>query len=632
MASAPRSFRRLIGCAAALVAAGAVVSGTVGCKQEKQPTVIKPRYTDLPPKVVPEYLKQTIYALVDTEKTAPLNVNDFGLVANLAGPTGDGVNVKMIVKEYILKQMVKNGFGSKRTPGLEGLAPEEMLRDPRVAVVRVDGLVPAGARKGQRFDIAVSALDNNDTSSLRGGVLYRTDLKINGADPNYPGVAIDEQAVAEGPIFVNPSYALSDATSNSAAKASLRYGVVLDGGVVLKDRAIVVSIRAPQLAMSRRIQWCIQEHFHDVSVAAAYDERYIQLYMPRSFGGDWEHFAGLATHLYFNNSPEFAATMARRLADEAQKPDAPLMDISYCWEGLGSIALPHIVPLMNHSSPDIAFAAARAAVYLNDSSAQGVLLSMARSAHHPFQLSAVQVLGSLPPSPVIKQMLRTLLDSQESTVRIEAYRLLAAMDDGSIYTHWVGPPGRKFALDIIDRGEPLIYASRRGTPRIAIFGGKPSLDLPISFATMDNRLTITADPGEHNVKIFYREPGVLRPAPVMSRPDVAELIARLAGEGAEGSPQKFDFSYSDVVAIVQTLTQGNRVTALASLTAGSGGSRVPTPFVLQALPRVQEEILSAPAIPELGRPQGNGPATAPADAVVPPATNDSGTNRAQARK
>jgi hypothetical protein len=203
--------------------------------------------------------------------------------------------------------------------------------------------------------------------------------------------------------------------------------------------------------------------------------------------------------------------------------------------------------------------------------------------------------------------------------------LLADNGDPSIYAQSIGG---KFLLDIVpSNASPMIYASRRGTPRLAIFGAKPALNLPASFTALDNRLTITSAPGERAVKIFYRDPTVKRPAPVLSNPDVAEIIARLGGVGAEDAPQKLDFGYADIVAIVQSMTQNNQVIAMAN------GRRADTPFVLQALPRVQSEIDSAPAIPDRnndrGRPQGDG-ASQQSSNEEP--RIDSGTSRAEARK
>ncbi|MBC8105862.1 MAG: flagellar basal body P-ring protein FlgI, partial [Anaerolineae bacterium] len=391
---------------------------------------------------------------------------------------------------------IKKGIGSKNgNSPAEQMTPSEMLKDPRVAIVRVDGMIPAGARKGQQFDVAVSALDvgQNNTSSLAGGTLYRADLFINGANPRDPGKVIDVQGVCQGDIFVNPEYALRD-PNDPGVKQSLRFGVIPGGGVVLKDRGIIFRSRAPQASMTRAIEGRVDQFFSDRSVAAALDEGVVQMFLPPSFRGDWEHFVGVTTHLFFNASAEFAARKAKELADEAVKPDAPLMDISYCWEGLGAYGMSYVIPLMTHPSPDVAYAASRAAAYNGDSTAITVLGDMARTPNHPFQISAVQILGSLPTSPVVNQMLRQLLDAPDAVVRIEAYRVLADSKDASIYSQVIN---NKFILDIIpSKGPPMIYASRRGGQRLAIFGNKPALEMPAAFSALNKRLSITTDQGE----------------------------------------------------------------------------------------------------------------------------------------
>ena len=115
------------------------------------------------------------------------------------------------------------------------------------------------------------------------------------------------------------------------------------------------------------------------------------------------------------------------LVEEAKKPDALLEDISYCWEGIGPPALSFIAPLLTDSRPDVAFAAARAAAFIGDptGAANVALLSMARDSNNPFQLNAIEALGGLTPSASVNQMLRELLDSDKTLVRIEAYKVLA---------------------------------------------------------------------------------------------------------------------------------------------------------------------------------------------------------------
>jgi hypothetical protein len=313
--------------------------------------------------------------------------------------------------------------------------------------------------------------------------------------------------------------------------------------------------------------------------------------------------------LYLNDSPEFSAAKAKELADEAVKPDAPLMDISFCWEGLGKNALPVIIErgLMSHANEDIAYAAARAAAFLGDQSAPQALVNMARKSGHKFQINAIQALGALPSSPAINEMLRPLLNSPETLVRLEAYRMLAKSKDNSIFTT---PVRSGFALDVIrSDGPPVIYATQRGFPRIAIIGNRTSLAMPVTFTAMDGRLSITSDTANRTVTIFYRPqmpPGgvssrealaMLEPIRIVSNPDIVEIVARLGGEGFDGG-RRLRFNYGQIVSILNNLVAQQQLTAVVA-----GGGRVPASFILQELPGTADDIDNAPVIPDQGRPQ-----------------------------
>jgi hypothetical protein len=286
------------------------------------------------------------------------------------------------------------------------------------------------------------------------------------------------------------------------------------------------------------------------------------------------------------------------------------MDISYCWEALGKYALPPIreKQLMANPNPDIAYAAARAAAFLGDPAAPEALMQMARTAGHKFQINAVQALGSLAASPSINDKLRPLLDAPDTLVRIEAYKMLAKNGDQRILSTRLRTG---FTLDIVrSSGPPIIYATRRGEPRIALIGSTAGLKLPIAYLAMDNRLSITSDFNNRSVTIFYRPPmpkagprsreqlAAVQAVRVTSRPDIAEIVARLAGEGFDDRVAPgLAFNYGQVLSILSSLTSNQQVTAYAS------GSRVPASFILQELPQVQDSIYSAPVIPDQGRPQ-----------------------------
>jgi hypothetical protein len=295
-------------------------------------------------------------------------------------------------------------------------------------------------------------------------------------------------------------------------------------------------------------------------------------------------------HTFLDGTPDSALTKARDLCEEALKDDAALLDISYCWEALGPTALPFIAPLMTHQKPEVAFAAARAAACLGDGTAETVLMDMAKSNAHPFQLNAVQTLGALPPSPVIKQMLRQLLNGDQALVRLEAYKALAQYDDPAIISRVVG--GNKFRLDIVPcQGPTIIYASRTGVPRIAVLGTKPRVNLPVVFMAMDNQFSISSNDERQLLTVYYRGPEVPKPVWFMSSPDAAELIERLGGSGAPGDPT-LNLTYCEVVSLLQNMMDQQRFSGVTN------GKRQTAAFVLQEAPQVQQVIDEAPDIVE----------------------------------
>jgi hypothetical protein len=322
-------------------------------------------------------------------------------------------------------------------------------------------------------------------------------------------------------------------------------------------------------------------------VAEARDEGTVLLWVPKTFHGDWEHLVGIVSHLYTDGSPENTVVKAKLLAEEAVKPDAPLLDISYCWEGLGEKAVPYIVPLMTNEKQDVAYAAARAAAFLGDASAVDVLIKMAGTKDHAFQLNATEVLGQLPQTQQITHALRKLLDVDAALVRLEAYRILAREHDASVYTRVVD---EKFVLDIVrSSGPPLIYASRQGIPRIAILGDRTSIDTPLTFTAMNDQLSITSSDPSPLLKVFYRGREMRQPVTVLSHPDVAELIARLGGEPRDAK-DRMNFSYGDILGILQSMADSRKFYATSQ-----AGVRSTASFVLQDVSGTQNEVMSASA-------------------------------------
>ena len=585
--------------------AACVLAVLAGCTQDP-PKPARPVHPSFPLRVVPPFMKGTLYEMADLENDTPFLVSGWGLVVNLDG-TGGSTRISNNLRAFMSKELEARGFGSKVNPRLRFVTPETVLNDKNTAVVAVYGPIPPGARKGQWFDLRVAAA-SDDVLSLAKGRLYDAQLTIGGADPTHPSTPVNVFATATGPVFVNPASALQSGSTDPKFTRDLRYGWVIGGGEVTNDRPLLLRLRQPENRLARTIEFRVNDYFHEDKVCTAYDMGFCQLWTPARFAGDWEHFSKVVLHMYLQGGSEgFARAKARELVAEAKKPGAPLQDLSYCLEGLGGYALTELTGVLADAKvpADVRFAAARAAAYIGDPSgaAQKTLFDFATDNNSTFQLAAVQVLGRVPNNMATNRLLRQLLDVEKTTVRVQAYDILARNHDPSVETRVIGsnrdPSDQKFAMDFVHSGgAPLIYATLRGIPRIAIFGKVPQLRLPLTFGAMDNHFMIASGSVGRDVTIFYRDSLRRDPVQMSSPPDLVDVIARLAGQIDEGAAS-LDFTYAEVLAILQGLSDQQKL-AVTSLT----GQELAAALMIQEPLEVRDAIDTAPLL-DRGRPQGD---------------------------
>ena len=587
-----------------------------GCSRTQEAPAPPPRYAVRPPKVVPDWQKGTITELVDVGGTVPLIVSGYGLVVNLEN-TGRDDGVPTAVRQAVARTAADRGVGGANTQGIfSQVSPTQVMADPRTAVVRVEAVVPPGARKGQRVDVVVSALDTNTTPSLARGFLWQTELFQGRVSPQNPGEQVNRVGAARGPLVVNPAYALAAPEAvkdDPAATASLRRGIVPDGGMVNDGRRFVLRLRQPSRRTARGIEQRINLHFGR-AVAAAQDEGTVWLVRPNAghyAAVDPAHFLRVALNLYFRADDAFGVEQAKRLAEAALDPATTadeLADISAAWEGIGYAAMPTLLDLVADPNPAVDYHASKAAAHLGESAATDRLVAIAGESSHPHAVRAARELGEVADlgGEALRRSLRRLLDESvaaDPQVRIEAYESLLRAGEERAILEQVVPD--KFRLHLVPaQGSAIVYARRTGTPTIAVIGGgygvdsAPRLAEETVFSAFGDRLTIVRREGEAAVNLFQRndlaaDGGDSDPrdfVDMRSRPDLVEIVGRLGGEGATGE-RRLRLNYGDVIAVLKALGDAGH------LVSGAGDELQPVPVALQDA--ALEQVDDAPVVPGL---------------------------------
>lgn len=174
-------------------------SAAASCSPPPKAREVQPIVVD-----VPAILRGTIGSEVSVRGAEPVLVSGYGLVVGLNGTGGGALPVQ--IQSTMERELARGGIGRGGpldTGPFAGKTPRQVLRDPNVAVVIVEGVVPPGAPEGYRFDVRVRTLPGSAVTSLEGGTLWTTELRL-GPVTTFGQVRTLRLAEARGPVFINP--------------------------------------------------------------------------------------------------------------------------------------------------------------------------------------------------------------------------------------------------------------------------------------------------------------------------------------------------------------------------------------------------------------------------------------------
>lgn len=556
----------------------------------------------IPIREVPETFRGTIGAEATIRGVEPTLVSGLGVVTGLKG-TGGG-ELDAAVMATMEREVAKNGIGrgaAGAVGALEGVTPQQFLRDPSVAVVIVEAAIAPGSPEGEAFDVYVRALPGSGVTSLEGGTLWTTDLRL-GQATTFGGFKTRRIAEARGPVFINP-FAEPGAEGTGQAAVMRTAGRVLGGGRVTAPLQMELSLDNASHARARSVVGAINSRFprgarddgptargrggakHDgiairpeKDLEAPVGSQSIALRVPYEYRERAADFLQLVRFMRIDTA--FPEEWAKRYVDALKASPEYATEIGWCLKALGKTSVPFLAPMYEYPELAPRMAALEAGAFLGDPRVVGPLVELAKAGPTLIRTRSIELLGEMPANPVINLALRELVGVSELDVRVAAYEGLVKRHDPAITRRAIGPdPTRpKFVLDVAPIGEPLIYVTQQGMPRVAILGARESVTgepggtakkrtglmvtRPVLVTAWQDRFMMTGEEGTSDLRVMYRDGRGEQAITTTAPSQVGDLIAMLAQKQTPEDPRPgLDLSYSEIVGLLYEMSKGGAVAA-----------------------------------------------------------------------
>jgi hypothetical protein len=480
-------------------------------------------------------LGPTIGSLANVLIPEPMAVEGYSVVAGLnkTGSAECPPQIRAYLKRHIQKQLASSGNPA-------GWNIDNYINSLETAVVFVEGVIPAIPSKSQYFDVKVTALQNTQTTSLEGGMLFSTELKRPGSF----GLSTDVLADAEGSVFIDKI---------DAAGTDPKTGYVLGGGKVLDEYRIVLSLREPDFRVANGIRNRLNGRFGGGTARAVLPGR-VEVIVPSRFKNRKERFVSLVEAMYLTQDPEATreriATLVSRLADSQEKYKSEIG-----LEAIGNQSLGSLNALLNSSDERVRLHAARCMLNLGSDAGLAVLRQITLEASSPNRLEALEAIVVGARRDDAASAARRLLRDDEFQIALAAYEHLRQLGDISITQEYVG---RHFYLEQIARTDhKVVYASRSGQPKIVLFGAPLQCHTDIFVESTDKSIMINAPSGRDYVTIMRKHskrPDVV--ARLNSTFDLRDIIRTLCDAPSTGDDKGrggLGVSYSEAVVLLKRM-------------------------------------------------------------------------------
>lgn len=507
-----------------------VISGCGGKKQQTQPQELSAKIE----------LDKTVGAFAEVFSPASIAVEGYGIVAGLNGKGSS--ECPPVLREYLLKYIQQMLGNANRFEAIR------FLNSNNNAVVRVYGMIPAGASKNDRFDVAVEALASTQTISLNGGVLYATDMTA----VSRVGVAgAKKLAIAQGPVYID--WCGSEGIDE-------RKGRVLGGGVAFETGKMYLELKQPDYRLASILRARINERFGD-KAAVAQSAEIIRLEPPQRYAGQYGKFASLVEALYLPQNDQSLNTRIEAMIEGIKAPQDTLGS-EVGLEAIGKLALRQMRPLLNDENELIRLRGARCMLNIGYENAINVLMDIARDKNSQYRITAIEAIDGSRVEAKLLSPLRSLLNDDDFDVAYAAYTTLNKNNDMSILRQRTMAG---FTLNtVITTGPRRIYITRERYPQILLFGNDIQIAKPVFVKDEPSGLTVNATDAGEKITLLRQNPvtpGVV--GPMYCDFTIEDIIMKLTDNtsGITGRRIGMGLDYSAVTSVIKQLCDNGNISA-----------------------------------------------------------------------
>ena len=485
-------------------------------------------------------LETTLGSFAEILQFGAVDVEAYALVGELDG-TGSA-ECEPVIRNKLVKYIMKQ-LGTSSAKEANALINR---LDP--AVVYVRGVIPPVSLKGESFDLQVFPLAGTQTTSLQGGRLFATDL-VQSATANYSKTI----ATGQGAIFVN-----NISGGNGEADGCF----VLAGGKVLHDAVISLVLNVPNYHSASAVRNRINERFGP-GIANAVSSEEIRLMIPPKYKNNKDKFLNMVSQLYLGTDHVLMQKridgLVRRLERDKDKTSSEV-----ALETIGNFCLPSVVPLLESADEAVRFHAARCILNLDDNRGFDELRKILHDRNSEYRIAAINAIGAGTNRNETVRNLNTLLSDDDYGVRFAAYENLRNLNVFAISKQVIA--GNFLLETIISPGEKSIYVTRKGAPKIVLFGSPFKCNADVFAKSEDGTVVINGRPGEKFISIMRKHP--TRPTligPFSSSYTVKDVIRTLGEMPVQpensGVRAGLGVTYSEIIILLERMCSDAMVNA-----------------------------------------------------------------------